>query len=189
VVLNRDEAPYRVGREPGCAIQLVDPRASRVHAEVLHERAYGWKVADLDSKNGTHVDGKRLSRARALVGEHRIRCGRTILLFCGPKPALISASVTETDDAHLQLTREDAEVLELLCAPFRDADDPRRTSARWPSNQELADVLYLTEDAIRKRLRRLYARFGVPADLPGERKRRELIAQALERGAVARDAL
>lgn len=50
------EEPIRIGRLPDCAIPLSDSQVSRHHAEV-HRSDHGFAVADLDSLNGTSVNG------------------------------------------------------------------------------------------------------------------------------------
>ncbi len=49
----------RVGRALDCDIVLVDPYASRRHAEIWRREDAYW-IRDLESKNGVYVDGKRL---------------------------------------------------------------------------------------------------------------------------------
>jgi hypothetical protein len=48
--------PVRIGRLPDCTIPLSDSQASRHHAEV-HRTDNGFGVVDLDSLNGTTVNG------------------------------------------------------------------------------------------------------------------------------------
>lgn len=54
--------PFVIGRDPANDIQLADRRVSRVHA-VLYAEDGVWKVRDINSSNGTYVDGKRTSRS------------------------------------------------------------------------------------------------------------------------------
>ena len=64
--------PFRIGREKGCDIQLFDSTVSRYHAEVLFVGG-SWWVNDLQSANGTYIDGKRFERGRPKVAN--ARCG------------------------------------------------------------------------------------------------------------------
>ena len=48
--------PVRIGRLPDCTVPLSDSQASRHHAEV-HRTDNGFGVVDLDSLNGTSVNG------------------------------------------------------------------------------------------------------------------------------------
>ena len=54
------EDPVRIGRLPDCTIPLSDSQASRRHAEV-RRTAQGFAVVDLDSLNGTSVNGVKVS--------------------------------------------------------------------------------------------------------------------------------
>lgn len=48
-----------VGRDAGCELVLPEPTVSKRHAE-LHRSPNGWRLIDLDSQNGTYLEGKRL---------------------------------------------------------------------------------------------------------------------------------
>lgn len=52
---------FRIGRDATCEIQLDDPMISRQHAEVSHADGLWW-IRDLGSRNGTLVDGQRVTR-------------------------------------------------------------------------------------------------------------------------------
>jgi len=54
--------PFVIGRDPANDIQLADRRVSRVHAVVYAEDRV-WKIRDINSSNGTFVDGKKASRS------------------------------------------------------------------------------------------------------------------------------
>jgi len=65
------------GSPPGLALD--DTRISREHCTLGHDGA-SWRIRDLDSRNGTFVDGAR-SRGEALrVGPRTLRIGHCILL-------------------------------------------------------------------------------------------------------------
>jgi hypothetical protein len=55
-------ADFRIGREDVCELHLDDPMISRKHALVSHEQGLWW-IADLGSRNGTLLDGHRVTRA------------------------------------------------------------------------------------------------------------------------------
>lgn len=52
----------RIGRGPECQITLTDPLCSRVHAELRHQED-GWWVTDLESRNGTYLNGDSIQHA------------------------------------------------------------------------------------------------------------------------------
>jgi pSer/pThr/pTyr-binding forkhead associated (FHA) protein/S1-C subfamily serine protease len=73
------ESPVRIGRESGCTIAF-DGEAARVvsgrHAEIRFENG-AWVVADLGSRNGTLLNGRRLSAATPLKAGDVIRLGES----------------------------------------------------------------------------------------------------------------
>ena len=74
-----DKRRVVIGRSKECDIQLADPNASRRHAELRQEGSAYWLV-DLDSTNGSAVNGHRSSRAKLESGD-TITIGSTDLLF------------------------------------------------------------------------------------------------------------
>jgi len=73
------EDPACIGRLDDCEIQLTDKNVSRRHAEVRREGA-GFVVVDLDSTNGTKVNGARVKR-RELDDGDTITVGATPIRF------------------------------------------------------------------------------------------------------------
>lgn len=65
-----------IGRSSACTIRLATPRASSEHARIWY-RDGAWTVRDLNSKNGTLVNGERLppGGSRALSEGDRITFG------------------------------------------------------------------------------------------------------------------
>lgn len=71
--------PVTIGREEGNALRLNDERVSRYHAKVQYEDG-DIIVTDLDSTNGTRVNGATVQIRRLRPGD-QISVGRTMLLF------------------------------------------------------------------------------------------------------------
>jgi predicted component of type VI protein secretion system len=71
-----------IGRDPG-GLVLDDPEVSRRHARVFCESSGRLSVEDLGSRNGTHVNGERVSGPRALAIGDRIAIGATVLQVAG----------------------------------------------------------------------------------------------------------
>ncbi|MGZ8667566.1 MAG: FHA domain-containing protein, partial [Solirubrobacterales bacterium] len=65
-----------IGREPGCDLVLDDDEVSRRHAEI-RRTAGGAEIRDLGSRNGTWVDGTRISGPTPLRGGETVKVGRT----------------------------------------------------------------------------------------------------------------
>lgn len=68
-----------LGRARDCDIQLTDPNVSRRHAELRQEGAAYW-IIDLDSTNGTEVNGRRVKRAKLEHGD-TVTLGSSELVF------------------------------------------------------------------------------------------------------------
>jgi hypothetical protein len=71
--------PVTIGREEGNALRLNDERVSRYHAKVQFEDG-DIIVTDLDSTNGTRVNGSAVQIRRLRAGD-QVSIGRTMLLF------------------------------------------------------------------------------------------------------------
>ena len=68
-----------LGRSRECDVRVDDPNVSRRHAEVRQEGATYWLV-DLDSTNGTELNGRRVTRAKLADGD-TITLGGTEIVF------------------------------------------------------------------------------------------------------------
>ncbi|MGD8539156.1 MAG: FHA domain-containing protein [Candidatus Aminicenantes bacterium] len=64
---------FSIGRDEECEIQVRDSSVSRIHAEVYFSEGRWW-IRDLNSANGTLVDGKKIDRL-PLVRSTRIELG------------------------------------------------------------------------------------------------------------------
>jgi pSer/pThr/pTyr-binding forkhead associated (FHA) protein len=71
--------PITLGREEGNGLRLNDERVSRYHAKVQTEDG-DIILTDLDSTNGTRVNGSTIQIRRLRAGD-QISIGRTMLLF------------------------------------------------------------------------------------------------------------
>jgi pSer/pThr/pTyr-binding forkhead associated (FHA) protein len=70
-----------IGRNPTTDITLLDDGISREHALVLFdEDGPGYVIEDLQSTNGTKVNGKRV-RSASLVEGDEIQIGQTLFRF------------------------------------------------------------------------------------------------------------
>jgi pSer/pThr/pTyr-binding forkhead associated (FHA) protein len=157
-----------------------DTEVSRLHAE-LERIGDDWTVADEGlSRNGTHVNGERVVGKRRLHDGDVIRFGRTVASFRQP----LAADITETEVASEVLTRaspSDAQrrVLVALCRPFKESSGYVTPA----TNQQIADELFLSVDAVKTHLRALFAKFGIE-ELAQNQKRIRLVELALKSGVV-----
>ena len=75
LVLPREDRAFVIGRDPRCDFPIADPTVSWRHAE-LRCSASGWLLADLDSTNGTWVNGWRAAQAFSVQPGDCVRFGR-----------------------------------------------------------------------------------------------------------------
>jgi len=75
------ERPLIVGRASDAIVHVRDPKLSRHHCEVGWTQD-GYYVRDLNSKNGTFMNGARITRARLRDGD-RVQIGLTRFVFRG----------------------------------------------------------------------------------------------------------
>lgn len=68
-----------IGRHPQCTITVTQPSVSRRHARIWHETG-SYLVEDLNSSNGTYINGQRVTRATLTEG-CELRCGDFALDF------------------------------------------------------------------------------------------------------------
>ncbi len=85
LVRGRQQIPLQagenvIGRAPTCLVQIDSERVSRRHARIVVEGTRAT-LQDLDSKNGTFLDGRRISGAVTLRPGHLIGVGRETFFF------------------------------------------------------------------------------------------------------------
>ena len=69
-----------LGRAPACDLRLGDRGASAKHCRIALTGGM-WEIADLGSKNGTRVDGRRVAGRRGLKNGNEIYIGGTVVRF------------------------------------------------------------------------------------------------------------
>jgi pSer/pThr/pTyr-binding forkhead associated (FHA) protein len=171
-----------VGRSPQADLSLAwDPEVSGVHAE-LEPLVGEWTIVDDGlSRNGTFVNGIRISRRLRLRDGDRIRLGQTVLAYVFERAGERSETLAAVDvPERAPLTETQRRVLIALCRPYRDG-----TSFATPaSNQEIAAEVFLGVDAVKAHLRTLFARFEL-TELPQNQKRARLAEVALHAGVIS----
>jgi hypothetical protein len=70
-----------IGRLPDNDVVITDPHASRRHTSILVHSSMRCEVHDLASKNGTYLNGNRLTCATLLRPNDEIRVGDLRLVF------------------------------------------------------------------------------------------------------------
>ena len=78
--------PLVIGRAPDCDLAVRDILLSRRHCRVEEHAATGWTLIDLDSKNGTYVNGQKLSAPHLLAGYDVVQIGRARIVYYASVP-------------------------------------------------------------------------------------------------------
>lgn len=162
-----------VGKATSSDIALEDPTISHLHA-AFELFGSGWCITDLGSRNGTYVQDERILGPRALRAGDEIRIGGVRLVFRDEKG---KRSSTQAAEPAPKLTPRERDVLLALCRPVLSGD----LLTEPASIRAIASELVLSEDAVKKHLGRLYAKFQI-TEAP---RKGRLANDAIRRGAVS----
>jgi pSer/pThr/pTyr-binding forkhead associated (FHA) protein len=170
-----------VGRSPPADLMLDwDDRVSRLHARFEPVEG-GWEVVDEGlSRNGTFVNGERLSGSCRLSDRDTVRFGATTVTFRSPErgqPGMADAAGTP---GAIALSTSQRRVLAALCRPYKG----RGGFASPATDEQIADELFLSAGAVRTHLRVLYAKLGVE-ELPQNETRVRLVERAFSAGLIS----
>lgn len=170
-----------IGRRADNDVALMwDPEVSRLHAR-LELFGAEWTLVDEGlSRNGSFVNGERITGRRRLKDGDRLCFGVTSLVYRSPSQGESkSTEVGRAGEVAVHLSDKQRRVLVALCRPLGASafESPA-------TNREIAAELHLSVDAVKAHLRALFESFGLEA-LPQNQKRARLAATALVNGIVA----
>lgn len=171
-----------LGRRPEMDLSIAwDSEVSGLHAE-LQGLGSEWTIVDDGlSTNGTFVNGQRISGRQRLHDGDRIRIGQTVLVYRSGGTTPVQKTVTAGEAPPLkELTDTQRRVLIALCRPYREG----ATFATPASNQQIAHEVFLSLDAVKMHLRRLFASFEL-SDMPQNEKRARLAECVLQFGVIS----
>jgi pSer/pThr/pTyr-binding forkhead associated (FHA) protein len=172
------EDRYNIGKAADMDVVVPgDAAVSAVHA-AIERHGSRWLIRDLDSKNGTFVNGERILGERGLRDRDEILLGKTRVVFYahGAKPD----PTTDVLRPAPELTPRQRDVLRELVRPLLSGN----TFTEPASVAEIAQTLFVTEADVKQHLSRLYLKFDIPTE-PGKRDRRIRLAnEAVQRAAV-----
>lgn len=180
VLLTEDRDVLTIGRRQGNDVALCwDATVSRVHAR-LQLIGDAWTFSDEGlSRNGSYVNGQRVSGRRRLHDGDTIRVGGTVLTYRDPAERG-DTTLVEAPLAPPKLTDIQRSVLLALARP---CCEPGALNAP-ASNQQIAQELSYSVAAVKDHLRVLFSKFELPA-LPQNQKRLKLVELALRTGAIS----
>jgi hypothetical protein len=170
-----------VGRGSSCDLVLADDtEVSRIHAE-LELVGEEWAVVDDGlSRNGTFVNGARISGRKRLGDGDVMRFGATTVEYrCPGEPSVAVTSAASYLPLIEAMSDTQRRILVALCRPYK-AGAGFATPA---SNSDIAAEVFLSVDAVKTHLRTLFRRFEI-SELPQNQKRARLVECAFQLGLV-----
>lgn len=182
VSLSVDNQRYSIGRSPQADISFPDDdEVSRLHAAIEWLGTHWTVIDDGLSRNGTYVNGERLAGRRSLRQGDTIRVGGSLLTFhdfsgVGDEATRVATQMPTARS----ITDTQRGVLIALCRPYKH----NATFANPSSNQQIAEEVFLSVDAVKTHLRTLFGKFGVE-DLPQNQKRVRLAERAMQSGVIS----
>ncbi len=182
LTLDAQASQITIGREEANTLRLAwDVNVSRAHAEIVRVGSEWALVDDGLSRNGSYVNGERVTGRRRLREGDAIRVGLTTLVYCSPGEHHGTTAMAHGLPNASQLSPAQRRVLIALARPYA-------TENGYPTpatNQQIASELFLSVDAVKTHLRALGAKFGVQ-DFPQNQKRAKLVERALTTGVITK---
>lgn len=155
-----------VGRDPEAQVHIDDDAVSWNHLEI-ENRGGALMATDLDSRNGTALNGEPLDRPRRLrdgdtliVGTHRLEVSDPVPGRAGGTIAAKGGTVT--------LNEEERATASALVAPYRSEG---AFAGRPATRAELAETLHVSERTAQRRLDALAAKLEIPGESGRDRPR------------------
>ena len=87
-VLTPGRTAFTIGRNPMCDLRINNPSISRKHAELRIDASGGVTVYDLNSSNGTYVNGRREQQS-ALVDGDELLIGEFEMLYVSDRKSVV----------------------------------------------------------------------------------------------------
>jgi predicted component of type VI protein secretion system len=155
-----------VGRDPEADIVIDEDAVSWNHLEI-ESRGGVLMATDLDSRNGTALNGEPLDRPRRLRDGDALIVGGQRLEVSDAMPGRGGATVPASAPS-VALTEEERSTAVALVAPYRNEG---AFAGRPATRAELAEALHVSERTAQRRLDALAAKLDVPGDAGRERPR------------------
>jgi DNA-binding CsgD family transcriptional regulator len=169
-----------VGRDASNAIPLAwDREVSRLHAR-LSRVAGEWVVEDDGlSRNGTFLNGERLTRSARLRDRDVLRFGGVVVGFRCPGEGSQSETLTSFEASPPPISAAEERVLRALASPWLEGQG----MAAPASNAEIAAALSVSVHTVKSHLQSLFGKFDL-GGLPQSRKRAALVEAAFRAGSL-----
>jgi predicted component of type VI protein secretion system len=165
-----------IGRDPDADLWIEDEAISWNHLEI-ESRGGILMATDLDSRNGTALNGEPLDRPRRLRDGDTLMIGSHRLEVSDPVPGRAGATVPAAGPA-VALTEEERATATALVAPYRSEG---AFAGRPATRAEIAAALHVSERTAQRRLDALAAKLDVSGEA-GRDRPRLIAARVIELG-------
>ena len=165
-----------LGRSPEAQIQIDDEAVSWNHLEI-ENRGGVLMATDLDSRNGTALNGEPLERPRRLRDGDTLIVGGHRLEVSDPVPGRAGGTVAAPDPV-VALNEEERATATALVAPYRSEG---AFAGRPATRAEIAEALHVSERTAQRRLDALAAKLEVSGE-SGRERPRLIAARVIELG-------
>lgn len=165
-----------VGRDPEADLTIEDEAVSWNHLEI-ESRGGVLMASDLDSRNGTALNGDPLDRPRRLRDGDTLTLGSHRLEISDPVPGRSGGTVAAASPS-VPLSEEERATARALVAPYRSEG---AFAGRPATRAELATELHVSERTAQRRLDALAVKLDISGDAGRERPRL-IAARVIELG-------
>lgn len=165
-----------VGRDPEADICIDDEAVSWHHLEI-ESRGGVLMATDLDSRNGTALNGEPLDRPRRLRDGDVLTMAEYRLEISDPVPGRAGGTVAASEPS-VALSEEERATAAALVAPYRSEG---AFAGRPATRAELAEALHVSERTAQRRLDALAAKLDVSGEA-GRDRPRLIAARVIELG-------
>ncbi len=171
-----------MGRDVGSSVRIASKAASRRHCQV-EQLPGAVKVVDLNSQNGTRVNGQRVTQKKLKEGD-RIEIGRAVIYF-QEAPDEVLKIVPELQDKNLdRLKRERADIEGRLAKFLEEAEQKLGPEGLRVVERETQTFLDERELSYYRKLEERYSRLlklqGIVAAINSERDPGKLMTLILD---------
>lgn len=165
-----------IGRDPAADLSIEDEAVSWHHLEI-ENRGGVLMATDLDSRNGTALNGDPLDRPRRLRDGDTLILGSQRLEVSDPVPGRAGGTVAASAPS-VALNEEERATAAALVAPYRSEG---AFAGRPATRAEIAAELHVSERTAQRRLDALAAKLDIGGDA-GRDRPRQVAARVLELG-------
>jgi predicted component of type VI protein secretion system len=165
-----------VGRDPEADLPIEDEAVSWHHLEI-ESRGGVLMATDLDSRNGTALNGEPLDRPRRLRDGDTLLVGGHRLEVSDPVPGRAGGTIAASAPS-VALNEEERATAAALVAPYRSEG---AFAGRPATRAELSEALHVSERTAQRRLDALATKLEISSDA-GRDRPRQIAARVLELG-------